>query len=373
MEFSEDGYTIRLNDPEIELLRKEFLLLKFLYTNNGRTFSREELLDAIWPHEFPTDRTVDDHIYRLRKKLNSLQDDITIKTIKGLGYRLEVKERVDETPTSVPKEIEKQANELFDTYYKYGQGKALRELLTNKVLGLALNEKQETVLLWLNSDFKALLKRLADTKNAIVPLLLYGFVESDTEKVIDAHKRVLDEGRLDEKERMDISCFSLSLWYMKFGRPETSLQLVQQEIDGIRDIHHGFFPFLNVMKSAILFYQNKLDEAKRSIENTEILLRQLPYLRETSALRVLQGLLLIRDGDEKAGREKIEEGRGLIRQSGHTYYLLFIYQLLKLLLPNSGASKETIQFYDQAAERYMEETELEQLKPKIESQLISLI
>lgn len=372
MIFSDDGYTVLVDGVKVELLRKE-LLLKFLYMNNGRAFSREELLDAIWPHEFPTDRTVDDHIYRLRKKLSSFQDIGTIRTIKGLGYRLELKEPVEETPTPVPEEIEKQANELFDTYYKYGQGKALRELLTNKVLGLALNEKQETVLLWLSSDFRSLLDRLSDSGNAFVPLLLYGFVEPNTEKVIDIHNKVLDQVRIDEKERMDISCFSLSLWYMKFGRPETSLQLVQQEIDGIRDIHHGFFPFLNVMKSAILFYQNKLDEAKRSIENTEILLRQLPYLRETSALRVLQGLLLIRDGDEKAGREKIEEGRGLIRQSGHTYYLLFIYQLLKLLLPNSGASKETIQFYDQAGERYIEETELEQLKPKIESQLFSLI
>lgn len=92
---------------------------------------------------FLTDRTVDDHIYRLRKKLSSFQDIGTIRTIKGLGYRLELKEPVEETPTPVPEEIEKQANELFDTYYKYGQGKALRELLTNKVLGLALNENKK--------------------------------------------------------------------------------------------------------------------------------------------------------------------------------------------------------------------------------------
>ncbi len=242
MIFSEDGYSIMMNGEKVELLRKEFLLLKYLYVNQGRAFSRVELLDAIWPHEHPTDRTVDDHIYRLRKKMNRFQDTIVIKTIKGLGYSLQLKEQRQEVET-IPKEIEQQATELFETYYKYGQGKALRELLTNKVLGLPLNEKQEIVLLWLNSDFRTLLKRLADKGNAFVPLLLYGFVESDTEKVIKAHERILEKKLLDEKERMDVTSFSLSLWYLKLDRPKRSLQLVQQEMDHIEDIHHGFFRF----------------------------------------------------------------------------------------------------------------------------------
>lgn len=44
MIFSDDGYTVLVDGVKVELLRKEFLLLKFLYMNNGRAFSREELL-----------------------------------------------------------------------------------------------------------------------------------------------------------------------------------------------------------------------------------------------------------------------------------------------------------------------------------------
>jgi DNA-binding response OmpR family regulator len=43
MKFSQEDYTITLEDTEVTLLRKEFLLLKFLYKNNERTFSRDEL------------------------------------------------------------------------------------------------------------------------------------------------------------------------------------------------------------------------------------------------------------------------------------------------------------------------------------------
>lgn len=46
MKFSQEDYTITLEDTEVTLLRKEFLLLKFLYKNNERTFSRDELQDA---------------------------------------------------------------------------------------------------------------------------------------------------------------------------------------------------------------------------------------------------------------------------------------------------------------------------------------
>lgn len=67
------NYTVEYDSEEIQLLRKEFLLFEFLYKNRGQTFSRDALLDAVWPLEAPSDRTVDDHIYRLRKKIKTLE------------------------------------------------------------------------------------------------------------------------------------------------------------------------------------------------------------------------------------------------------------------------------------------------------------
>ncbi len=127
------------------------------------------------------------------------------------------------------------------------------------------------------------------------------------------------------------------------------------------------------MKTAILFYLNKTKEAEQSLQKTEQILDQLPYLRETSGLKVLQGVFLIKNGKESAGRNSIDEGRDMIRQSGHTYYFLFIYQLLSLLLPKSGASSDAVDYYHKEAARYFKYCESDQLKPDIEKQIFSII
>jgi len=69
----------------ISLKPKEFQLLLLLVQNQGRVFHREELLNKIWGYQaFPTTRTVDNHILRLRNTLPCLE----IETHRGVGYRL---------------------------------------------------------------------------------------------------------------------------------------------------------------------------------------------------------------------------------------------------------------------------------------------
>jgi len=78
--------TTRLTIP-----RREFELLHQLASFPGRVFSREELIEHVWGRDFMgDDRTVDVHIKRLRTRLHQT-DAITIETVRGLGYRLEVK------------------------------------------------------------------------------------------------------------------------------------------------------------------------------------------------------------------------------------------------------------------------------------------
>ncbi|AIQ11684.1 hypothetical protein PDUR_06795 [Paenibacillus durus] len=62
LEFSENGHTVSAGGITVELFAKEFALLRFLYRNRGRAFSREQLLNSVWPLEYPVERTVDDHI-----------------------------------------------------------------------------------------------------------------------------------------------------------------------------------------------------------------------------------------------------------------------------------------------------------------------
>lgn len=73
------------NGCSVKLKPKEFQLLLMLVQNQGRVFHREELLNKIWGYQaFPTTRTVDNHVLRIRQKLPGLD----IETLRGVGYRL---------------------------------------------------------------------------------------------------------------------------------------------------------------------------------------------------------------------------------------------------------------------------------------------
>lgn len=70
----------------IELPRKEFNLLYLLATQQGKVFTREEILSRIWGDDvIVNDRTIDVHVRKLREKFG----DNFIKTIKGVGYKLD--------------------------------------------------------------------------------------------------------------------------------------------------------------------------------------------------------------------------------------------------------------------------------------------
>lgn len=77
-----------LNGVELELTPKEFDLLVLFARNPGRAFSRDYLLERVWSNEYEvTDRTVDTHVQRLRKKLGDEAD--LIRTVWGIGYKLQ--------------------------------------------------------------------------------------------------------------------------------------------------------------------------------------------------------------------------------------------------------------------------------------------
>ncbi|WP_394140396.1 response regulator transcription factor [Vibrio chagasii] len=74
-----------LEESPIALKPKEFQLLVLFIQNQGRVFHRDELLNKIWGYQaFPSTRTVDNHILRLRQKLPTLH----LETHRGVGYRL---------------------------------------------------------------------------------------------------------------------------------------------------------------------------------------------------------------------------------------------------------------------------------------------
>lgn len=86
-------FEVQKNGTRVDLKPKETQLLYFLITNKNIVFSREQLLEKVWDYSFMGDtRTVDVHIKRLREKIESKDSGILIKTVWGVGYKLEVKD-----------------------------------------------------------------------------------------------------------------------------------------------------------------------------------------------------------------------------------------------------------------------------------------
>ena len=73
----------------LEFSSKEFDLLKYFLHHPGETLSRDRLLEEVWGYEhFPTTRTVDTHIVRLRQKVEPRPDEPRfILTVHGTGYK----------------------------------------------------------------------------------------------------------------------------------------------------------------------------------------------------------------------------------------------------------------------------------------------
>ena len=84
-------FEVYKEDELLELTPKEFELLLYLIERQGRVIPREHMLNSVWNYEFAGDsRIVDVHISHLRDKLeeNPKQPKL-IKTVRGLGYKLE--------------------------------------------------------------------------------------------------------------------------------------------------------------------------------------------------------------------------------------------------------------------------------------------
>ena len=85
LEINRDKYIVISDSKEFTLPKKEFELLALLFSKPGNVFTREAILAKVWGDDIVVgDRTIDVHIRKLREKIG----DSHIRTIKGVGYKL---------------------------------------------------------------------------------------------------------------------------------------------------------------------------------------------------------------------------------------------------------------------------------------------
>lgn len=81
-------HRVTANGQTLDIGPTEFRLLHFFMTHSERVYSRSQLLDQVWgPSVYIEERTVDVHIRRLRKALETTGHDRLVQTVRGVGYR----------------------------------------------------------------------------------------------------------------------------------------------------------------------------------------------------------------------------------------------------------------------------------------------
>lgn len=87
------------NKTPVHFTAKEFAMLRLLLESQGEPITRERFLDVVWGYTaFPTTRTVDNHIASLRSKIEpNPEQPRWIKTVHGVGYRLEPERSTKDT------------------------------------------------------------------------------------------------------------------------------------------------------------------------------------------------------------------------------------------------------------------------------------
>ena len=81
--------TVTRAGQPVELTAREFALLEYLLRNAGRVVSRSMLLEAVWDYNFdPQTNIIDQHVSRLRQKIDKDFGPPLLQTIRGMGYSL---------------------------------------------------------------------------------------------------------------------------------------------------------------------------------------------------------------------------------------------------------------------------------------------
>lgn len=91
---NQQNFEVQVGDKTLILPLKEFELLSYMAAKPNQVFTRNQLIEEIWGLDFSGDeRTLNVHIKRLRDRFSELTDDFAIKTIRGVGYLVEVQSK----------------------------------------------------------------------------------------------------------------------------------------------------------------------------------------------------------------------------------------------------------------------------------------
>ncbi|MDQ6418887.1 winged helix-turn-helix domain-containing protein [Paenibacillus sp. LHD-117] len=315
--FDRDKLTVSYRGQEIVLLPKEYTLLDFLCLHESQTFSREQLLNAVWELESPVDRTVDDHIYRLRKKLTIWESDVRIETVRGVGYRFTQKRPEPKAnPLHALPSFAEEMRGIADMYLRYGRGDALLTLYKNKeMLGFDVDPGFGLLIRAMEGDVRFAVDPAAGSirERAFLLLYLYQHLEpEDNRPYIEAALRARSLPPVWQNELETMMIVQLQMDWGEYVQASARLEQLTAEVHKQR--WEGLIPYCANLRLAYSLHAEEEEAQLAALRQAELELERYPYMREEGQLFLLKGLLLYRT-DPKVGEAWMERGRQVLQQS----------------------------------------------------------
>ncbi|TCM87939.1 transcriptional regulator [Paenibacillus sp. BK033] len=373
--FNSDTYQVAYAGERVNLLPKEFALFRFLYEHAGRSFTREALLDAVWPMEAPTDRTVDDHIYRVRRKLAGWNHLLRVETVRGKGYKLVRRaHESNDNPLSYDEQFAVDMKRLFSRYHSLGMGAAMQLLSENReVLSLPGDPYNDAYLRFIRGDFEWLLTTdsVSLWQKLTYAVYIHSIIQPEPAATLPYIVKLLAKDKANTLAwRYDLQ-LSLVLLYTEAGKPDNArkvLKAIRQEIEALDS---PSFKALFLLKETYLaIWTGKLETADAKLRECDELLLRYPIKRERGAYLVAMALLLYRQSNIPAARLALDEGLETLRHTEFLPHLLFSLSIMLRFL-SIHECDETYRLayqrqWDQLAVRYR----FEELLPQTEQLLI---
>ncbi|MEK4512785.1 winged helix family transcriptional regulator [Paenibacillus anaericanus] len=342
--FDQAGYLVKSGTDTIVLLAKEYALLEFLYYNRNHTFTREQLLDRVWMLEYPSERTVDDHIYRLRKKLHHW-DHITINTVRGYGYTLTLNERRQvDNPSVHDEEMKNAIGEMFEKYHRFGQSKSMLALETQQdVLGFEMDPFYQVYLRFIQGDIPWFLgaEEIPLQERLYWLLLLYRGMSSDPNDVLRKCQLALDSGILPPEQHREMEILNILELYGEAGLPLEAISkfpITRKRIE--EDKLSSFAMPVALMQMYVCLLAEQMIEVERISCRLERFLKDTPYLREIGRYHILKGLWLLAQGKRSQGVDLLDEGLEVLRMSINAPLLLISVSQILLYVQNHVPDSE---------------------------------
>lgn len=332
----------------VPLLPKEFRLLAFLCSHPNQAFRREQLLDAVWPGETPVDRTVDDHVYRLRRKLSMAGADASaLQTVRGHGYRLALPSvapngqvvRGDfarsaqialdlsfqaslstDNPLLADPMYRDQVRQMFYQYVLFGHGVGIDILRENPAIFGIQRDTELRLGAWDKcGDMRAI---LADsdatfTEKSFWLLSYYHHIGNDEAKAWAFWRRAIESYMLPAHHHLEAICFALPDCYLRLGRLDLARQAISDTLaTSLAMDYAGYIPLAKLQAVELELHARDFAEAKRKLVIAKEQLTITPWQRELANASILEGLLHAARGDGRAADALLRRGIQLLWDSG---------------------------------------------------------